>query len=157
MRRAIALLCLGGALALPAQALAFEEEVIVTEDPPADSRNAGCRTVDVARVGKSVLGFTVYKFHHVKRWCWDYPRVTRSTSSAYISNVDPNWDYKGVISATGGYYTWCCGVVTSGHQALRQGRVDNCPLFVLPCIRREYPWVKIWGRGDGTYTKQTGL
>jgi hypothetical protein len=159
MKRSIFLALLAAAFAFPAQAYAFEaEEVVLLEDPPAQSTIRGCRTVDVVRVGKTALGFVAYKFHHVKRWCWSFPHVTSASSSVYVSHVDPNYDYKGVISSSGGYYTWCCGTATSGHVSLRQGRFDNCPVILFSsCWRREYPWVRIWVRADGTYTYRTGL
>jgi hypothetical protein len=30
-------------------------------------------------------------------------------------------------------------------------------LLFSGCVRREYPWVRIWVRADGTYTYRTGL
>lgn len=158
MRRLIALSLLAGALVLPGQAQALEEDAVVTEDPPPHADLSGCRTVDAYRIGRTALGFVAYKFHHVKRWCWVYPRVTSFSSSVYVSNVDPNYDYRGLVSASGSFYTWCCGTTTSGHNSIRQGRFDNCPVILFSgCIRREYPWVRIWVRGDGTYTYRTGL
>jgi hypothetical protein len=158
MRRLITLSILAAALVVPASAQAVEEEVIEVVDPPSQSQLSGCRSVDVMRIGRTALGFVAYKFHHVKRWCWSFPRITSVSSSVYVSNVDPNYDYKGLVSASGGYYTWCCGTTTSGHNSIRQGRFDNCPVILFSsCIRREYPWVRIWVHADGRYTYRTGL
>jgi hypothetical protein len=117
---------------------------------------SGCRTVDVARVGKDIFGFVVYKFHQVKKWCWSYPRITSKDVWTYVSDVDPNMEYRGVVSAIGYYYTWCCSNGYSGHYSLRVGKFENCILW-FPCTRTEYPWVKIWARGDGSYKYDTGL
>ena len=34
----------------------------------AEASLSGCRSVDVARIGRSPLGIVVYKFHHVNGW-----------------------------------------------------------------------------------------
>ena len=117
---------------------------------------SGCRTVDVARVGRDIFGFVVYKFHVRKRWCWTYPRITSVAVSTYVSDVDPNMEYRGGVAAGGYYYTWCCVSSRSGHYSLRQGKVENCILW-FPCTRTEYPWVKVWVRGNGSYRYSTGL
>ena len=155
MRRLTALGLLAGALVLPSQAAAAEERTIEIRTQGTAAQAAGCRTVDVARIGRSALGFVVYKFHQVKRWCWSYPRITSVKTSTYVSDVDPNWDYKGIVSASGSFFRWCCGDARSGHRTLRQGRFDNCIPWI-GCIRREYPWVRISVRGNGTYSYTTG-
>jgi hypothetical protein len=158
VRRVIALTLLAGALSLPSQAWAEDQGVAeVSVESPADATlSAGCRTVDVARVGRDIFGFVVYKFHQVKRWCWTFPRITSRSVYTYVSDVDPNMEYRGVVAAYGNYYTWCCSTGSSGHLSYRQGKFDNC-IWWFPCTRREYPWVKIYAHADGTYTKATGL
>ncbi|HEX2045574.1 MAG TPA: hypothetical protein VHF23_08110 [Gaiellaceae bacterium] len=156
MRRLLAPVLVAGALVVPSQAAAAGEgRLQVRVTGAAAGVMAGCRGVDVARIGRSALGFVVYKFHVVKRWCWAFPRVTSVTTYAYASDIDPNWDYKGVIAANGYFYRWCCGDGRSGHYSFRQGKFENC-VFTLGCIRREYPWVKIWVRADGGYSYATG-
>ena len=156
MRRLIGLALVAGALVLPSQATAAGDPAIeIHAEGAAAQSAAGCRSVDVARIGRSALGFVVYKFHQVKRWCWSYPRVTSVRTSTYVSNVDPNWDYRGVIASRGFFYRWCCGDGRSGHYTFRQGRFDNCIPWI-GCIRREYPWVKIWVRANGTWSYDTG-
>lgn len=156
MRRLIATAFAAGALVLPSQAWAAETGVEeVTVDGSAAASLAGCRRVDVARVGRDLFGFVVYKFHVVKTWCWSYPRVTSASATTYVSHVDPNMEYQGVISASGNYYTWCCSNWRSGHTSYRQARFDNCILW-FPCTRREYPWVRINSHANGTFTYRTG-
>jgi hypothetical protein len=121
----------------------------------AATASSGCRAVDVARVGRSLLGFVVYKFWQRKNWCWSYPKVTSASSSAWVTDVDPNWYYGGVVSAWGEFYNWCCGVWNSGHRSFRQGAFQNCVLK-YGCIKSEYPWVLIRGHGDGGFTYDTG-
>jgi hypothetical protein len=157
MRRLLALALVAGALVLPSQAAAADERRLEVRVSGTVARAmAGCRGIDVARIGRSALGFVVYKFHVVKRWCWSFPRVTSVTTYAYASDIDPNWDYKGVIAANGYFYRWCCGVGRSGHYSVRQAKFENC-VFTLGCVRREYPWVKIRVHGDGGYRYTTGV
>jgi hypothetical protein len=116
----------------------------------------GCRRVDVARVKRSLLGLAVvYKFWHWKRWCWDYPRVWVTGMGSYVTNVDPNMDYRGVVGAWDDYDTWCCFSRTSGHLSFRQGRFDNCVLR-YGCVGTYYPWVRIHAHGNGSYHYRTG-
>ena len=168
MRRAIALALLAGALFAPGEARAVEPEPTSTE--PAEGEvtvtndeqdvqglsYGQCRTVDVARIGRDIFGLVVYKFHQRKRWCWDYPYITWKGVTTYVSDVDPNMEYRGVVAANGYFYTWCCSVSRSGHYSLRQGKFENCILW-FPCTRTEYPWVKIWVRANGTFRYATGL
>jgi hypothetical protein len=136
-------------LALVASAIFFPAQ--------ADASLSGCRTVDVARVGRSPLGFVVYKFHHVKRWCWRYPRITYKHSYTYVSNLDVHTiRYGGLTAATGYYYWWCCGSPSSGHFSFRQGRFSNC-FWKFGCWRVEHPWVRIWVHANGTYSARTGV
>jgi hypothetical protein len=155
MRRVVVLALMAGALVLPGQAGAADAGGQDARGVVATTSAAGCRTVDIPKVGYDIFGFVVYKFHQVKRWCWSYPRITSVRTSTYVSNVDPNWDYRGVIASRGFFYRSCCGDGRSGHYTFRQGRFDNCIPWI-GCIRREYPWVKIWVRGNGTWSYDTG-
>jgi hypothetical protein len=157
MKRFIVLGLVAGALLVPAEARAVEAEIEL--DVAADAGSSylkGCRTVDVAVVSRSILGFVVYKFHQVKKWCWDFPRITSRSVWTYVSHVDANMDYKGVVGALGYYYTWCCGSSSSGHYSFRQGKFENCIVWIS-CIRSEYPWVKIWTHSNGTWSYARGL
>jgi hypothetical protein len=156
MRRAIALALAAGALVLPSQAGAAPEGVVGEEGAFAAASATGCRSVDIPRVGRDFFGFVVYKFHQVKRWCWNRPRVTSVTVYTYVSDVDPNMDYAGIVASNSYFYNWCCRSGTSGHYSMRQGKFKNCVLW-FPCTRTEYPWVKIWAHGDGSYAWATGI
>ncbi len=177
MKGVLSVALLAGALLLPAHALADSVEVKIDGSVVAkaelktatdDNRvltgtsarslaaASGCRTVDVARVGRDIFGFVVYKFHQRKRWCWDYPEITSRYVSTYVTDVDPNMEYRGVVGANGYFYTWCCSNGRSGHYSFRQGKFENCVLW-FPCMRTEYPWVRIRSRGDGSYAYRTGL
>jgi hypothetical protein len=142
VRRLLLFALLAGMLSLPAEA---------------NASAAGCRTVDIAKTGRDITTlFVVYRFHQVKRWCWSYPRVTSASAYTYVSDVDPNMEYAGIVSIQGSFFTWCCGNGSSGHYSLRQAKFKNCILW-FPCSRTEYPWVKIWAHGDGSYRWATGL
>lgn len=116
---------------------------------------SGCQAVSVARVGRSLLGFVTYKFWQQKNWCWTYPRVTGALSQAWVTDVDPNYRFNGIISSWGDFYSWCCGVWNSGHQSFRQGAFQNC-ILTFGCVRTEYPWVIIRGHSDGGFSYDTG-
>jgi hypothetical protein len=156
MRRVVVLALMAGALVLPGQAGAADAGGQDARGVVATTSAAGCRTVDIPKVGYDIFGFVVYKFHQVKRWCWAFPRITSMSVYSYVSHVDPNMEYRGIIASSSFYYTWCCGSGKSGHYSLRQGKFDNCVLW-FPCTRTEYPWVKIWARGDGSYRWARGL
>lgn len=114
-----------------------------------------CRTVSVARVHRTFLGFVAFKFWQRKRWCWSYPRILSREVSTFITDVDPNYQYKGVVSSWGDWYTWCCGTVYSGQSSFRQARFTNCVLKI-GCVGEYYPWVRINSRADGSYVYTTG-
>ena len=116
---------------------------------------SGCKQVSVARVGKSFFGSVVYKYWQDKYFCWNYPKVTSVSVGTRVTNVDPFWFYRGTTGSQGWFYTWCCGNGQSGHYSFRQGSFENC-VTNLGCFGKEYPWVKIWARGDGSYTYTTG-
>jgi hypothetical protein len=158
MRTLIALAGAVAALGLPAQALADEGRAPVGVKVTGSAAHtlAGCREVDVYRYGEDIFGFEVYRFHQVKRWCWSYPRITSVAVSTYVSHVDPNMVYGGVVGATGRYYTWCCSNGRSGHYSFRQGKFQNCFIWIA-CTRTEYPWVKIWAHANGTFSWRTGV
>ncbi len=175
MKRLLALALVAGALGVPGAAAAAgggDVEVVVADAagsvelsrtdaglvarPLASTSRKGCRTVDVARVGRDIFGFVVYRFHQRKRWCWNFPRITWKRVTTYVSDVDPNMEYRGVVEKNGYFYRWCCGSSSSGHVSLRQAKFENCVLW-FPCTRTEYPWVRIRVRADGSWSAATGL
>lgn len=112
---------------------------------------SGCREVDVYRASTSFLfGAVVYRWHHTKRWCWSSGRVTGVWTSAFPTNVDPNWYYRGMANSAGYFYGG-----NTVHYSMRQARFENC-ILKFGCIGSEYPWVKIWANGDGSYRWETG-
>jgi hypothetical protein len=120
------------------------------------SLDSGCRGVDVARIGRSLFGFVTYKFWVHKDFCWSYPRVTGANAYTYLTEVDPNFVFRGVINSWGAFYSWCCGFANSGQTSLRQGHFENC-ILKYGCVRNEYPWVAIYAHGDGSWSYDTGL
>lgn len=116
---------------------------------------SGCKQVDWYESGHSSLfGSLVYRFHQVKYWCWVYPRITGVNVYTYVSNVDGNYQYRGVIASSGYYYTWS-GSASGGHYSFRQGKFDNC-ILKYGCISSSYPWVKIYVNGNGAWVGYDG-
>jgi len=118
---------------------------------------AGCKDIDAWRYSTSFLvGTVVYKFHQTVHFCWNTAnQLTVVNTGTYVSNVDPNWIYRGLTASSGYFFTWCCGQAQSGHYGLRQGHFDNC-ILKYGCVGSEYPWVKIWIHGDGSWSYDTG-
>jgi hypothetical protein len=114
-----------------------------------------CRTLSVARVHRTFLGFVAFKFWQRKRWCWSYPRILSREVTTYVTDVDPNYQYVGVVSSWGAWYIWCCATQYSGHSSFRQARFTNCVLKI-GCVGEYYPWVRINSRADGSYVYATG-
>jgi hypothetical protein len=159
MKRAFALVLLLGVLVAPTARAADTTDDVEVEVTGEESATAasGCKTVDVARTGWDIFHLdVVYRFHQRKSWCWRYPRITWKSVSVYVTDVDPNMEYRGVVNASGNFYTWCCSNAYSGHYSMRQAKFENCILW-FPCTRTEYPWVKIWVRANGTWKAATGL
>ncbi len=137
--------------------LLLDEEVVeepLTRYVSADS-SYSCRTVRIAKTHRTLLGFVAFRFWQRKHWCWDYPRILSVDVGTYVTDVDSNYQYKGIVSAWGNWYTWCCSTSSSGHVSYRQGRFDNC-VFKLGCVGTYYPWVKINAHADGSYTWTRG-
>ena len=116
-----------------------------------------CRTLHVAKVMRDSLmpWHVVLKFWMKKRWCWRNLRVFKVSVGTYVTDVDPNFQYEGVVSSWDDWYAWCCGRADSGHVSHRTGRFDNC-ILRIGCLGSKYPWVRIRARGDGSYTWRTG-
>ena len=112
---------------------------------------SGCREIDIYKESKSFLfGAVVYRWHHTKRWCWSNGRITTVVTSAYVTNVDPNWYYRGLAASASYFYSQ-----NTAHYSFRQARMENC-ILKFGCIGSEYPWVKIWAYGDGSYRWERG-
>ena len=153
------------------EAGSFESHCGGRGEPPAETASASlrlastqedcanvyyCRRVDVARVHRTLLGAVAFKFWHWKRWCYRYPRILSVNMGTYVTDVDPNFKYRGVVSAWSHYFVWCCGRLDSGHVSYRQGRFDNCILYI-GCVATYYPWVRIRVHANGSYGWNTGL
>jgi hypothetical protein len=119
----------------------------------------GCRQLDVFRRAKTFLGATFYKFHQVKRWCWEnvkgVKRIYDVNTSTRITDADPFAYYQGIVGSNGYYYERVKGYPRSGHFSFRQGRVDNCVLK-YGCVATTYPWVEMYSRSDGSARIRTG-
>lgn len=112
---------------------------------------SGCRDVDIYKEAKSFLfQAIVYRWHHTKRWCWSNGKITTVVTSAYPTNVDPNWYYRGIAASASYFYN-----SNTAHYSFRQARMENCVLK-FGCVGSEYPWVKIWAFGDGSYRWERG-
>ena len=106
-----------------------------------------CRSVNIARTHYTTLGFVAYKFHQTKYWCYNGSTVSNVNVNVYLSNVDPNYYYRGIVSQ------W--DVPRSGsHDSMRQGQFDNC-ILQYGCIGTSYPAVQIVANANGSYGYST--
>ena len=108
-----------------------------------------CKTVDVARVGYTTLGFLAWKFHQSKYFCYNGSTVSSISVNPYVSNMDPLFYYQGIVSQSD-YF----GSGNSSHTSMRQGRIDNC-ISTYGCIASFYPAVQINSFSNGSYTYST--
>jgi hypothetical protein len=115
---------------------------------------AGCRTIDFWAEQKSFLfKTTIYRFHHVKHWCWGGGIVYAERHS---------WTFDGsatacldkVYAPNSWFFTWWYGKANSGHFSEERAHVTNC-IFHVGDWKEYYPDVKIWSHADGTYTVST--
>ncbi|GAA3040385.1 hypothetical protein Aglo01_31280 [Actinokineospora globicatena] len=100
--------------------------------------------------GHSVLGSTVYVWHHRADWCADNVTVqsfhyrqgwaTELASTMYFRGVTANWN-----SPTPSGYA----------ESFMQAHIENC-IFKYGCINSNYPWVKIKTWANGHWYDEVG-
>lgn len=116
---------------------------------------ASCKSVDVSEPSYTLFHHTAYRFHHTIYFCYRYPRITVYHPGVYLSDVDSSYEWRGLVASHGYWYTWR-GDPRGGHFSFRQGHLENCISPWGPCIRDEYPWVRIWVNGNGAWSFDTG-
>jgi hypothetical protein len=116
-------------------------------------QGSGCKTVWAARIGRSVLGFTLWKYTQEKYFCWSYPKLTNVQTNAYPCCTDPTWHWVRQIGSSGWFFSWA-GSSQGGHYTFRQGRFEQTLAGKL--LDSAQPWVKIWVYGDGSWSYSTG-
>jgi hypothetical protein len=114
---------------------------------------SGCKTVWVSRIGKSILGFTIWKYTQEKYFCWSSPRVTSVQTNAYPCCTDPTWHWIGQIGSATWFFSWA-GDSKGGHYTFRQGRFEQT--FAGKRLDSAQPWTKIWVYGDGSWAYSSG-
>ena len=100
--------------------------------------------VDVPLTAYTLLGFVAYRFHQVKSWVYDGNTVSDVNVYVYLSDVDPNFVYRGIVNSTDNWgpgHTW--------HYSFRQAHVENC-IVKYGCIGSTYPYIWIRAMNDGT-------
>lgn len=115
--------------------------------------SSGCKTVWVTRIGRSILGFVVWKYTQEKYFCWSYPRVTSVQTNAYPCCTDLTWHWVGQIGSAGWFFTWA-GDSKGAHYTFRQGRFEQTIAGKL--IDSDEPWTKIWVYGNGNWAYDSG-
>lgn len=113
---------------------------------------SGCKQVDVYAIAKSaIFRTTIYKFHHVKHWCWH---------NGIVYDERHDWSFQGsatacldtVYPASAYFFTWKWGKSQSGHFSEERAHVTNC-VFKVGSWKEMYPDVQIRAHADGSYTQ----
>lgn len=117
------------------------------------STSSGCLKVTVHNVVHTLLGFVAYKFHTWTDWCWSRGSrtITWQTNDWYLSDVDSQEYWRGIVQTDRHYYSWVSGYGTSGFYHYRMGQFDNCVLK-YGCIGTTYPANTLRSHSDGTWT-----
>lgn len=102
-------------------------------EPSEEGMLLGCATVYRSRNGFTLLGFLAWTFNMSKYFCYNGSSVYNINVSTYVSNMDPNFYYRGIVSSAD--YP-----ITNGHHSLRQGHIENC-IFQYGCIGSYYPGI----------------
>lgn len=108
-----------------------------------------CKTVDIQKTVYTLLGFVAYRFHQRKYWCYNGSTVSNVNIGVYLSDVDPNFYYKGIVNQ------WdILGQNSTFHDSMRQAQVDNC-IVKYGCIGSSYPAIQIITYANGQYSYST--
>ena len=120
-------------------------------DQPSSVRCHNLRFWKTARDSISPFHPIVWRFHHHKHWCREYPRILPESLSidSFFSNIDPNFQVAWDDHGSSYWYRWR-GSDTGGHYSRRQGRIDNC-ILRWGCIGSHYPQIQIWVNGNGAF------
>ena len=111
---------------------------------------SGCKQVDVYAIARSaIFRTTIYRFHHIKHWCW---------RQGIVYDERHSWSFDGsstacldqVYPANSWYFTWKWGKAQSGHFSEERAHVTNC-VFRIGSWKEMYPDVKIQAHADGSY------
>jgi hypothetical protein len=124
---------------------------MATRDPDTGvTYPSGCKQVDISAIAKSaIFRSTVYKFHHVKHWCWH---------SGIVYDERHSWSLQGsstacldtVYPANSWFFTWRWGKGQSGHFSEERAHITNC-VFKIGSWKEMYPDVQIRAHADGSY------
>lgn len=133
------------------RAYTLGKETIVAAEPV---KYAGaCNGYDVYKQQNTLLGFTAFRFHQWRNWCWDtytHQMWSAGDRGSYPSNVN---------SAMVFNYWWVNQDYWTSypyqHVYNTQGQFQNCVLK-YGCIGTYYPWIKSWADGWGSWTYQKG-
>lgn len=124
------------------------------------STASGCRKVTVHNWAGTLLGFTAYRTHTWLDWCWtrSTQTVTVNGKSWYLSDIDPQFNWKGVVSEPDWSYYYDFGPddghPRSGYFYNWMGHFESCVIKIAIC-QQTYPANVIRGHYDGTWSWET--
>ena len=120
------------------------------------SSTSGCRKVTVSNRAHTLLGFTAFRYNTWTRWCWNgyKHKVTQPTNGWRITDVDPEYIWRGQVNSDLHWYAFRSGWPHSGWYHYRQGHFENCVLHV-GCVGNIYPENTLRVHSNGTWTWST--
>lgn len=116
----------------------------VSKDIQVRMQESGCKTLDAYRAAYSLLGFTLFRFHQHKYFCYGNGQVTNVSVSAYVSHMDWVAVYNGVVSSWDHHHG-------SSHDSMRQGQIQLCVVGDIGCYATYHPAVQIIVYSSGNY------
>ncbi|MFD5570487.1 hypothetical protein [Streptomyces cadmiisoli] len=129
------------------------DEVTLPADPDDAARSSmgiqstAWKWVEVTYTRKSLLGFTLYKYHHKVNFQYNGSRVTAwGSRSDWFTNEDD------VFVRGARIENWKTGVPASSARSHMKRHVQLCAAGSIGCYANLYPWVTTKVKGNGTYT-----
>ena len=101
--------------------------------------------VDVWFAKTSILGNTIYRWHHKVVYCRNGAKVTDWQSRSDYLTDQQNGVYMRDLKANYAY-----GLGTNNAVSFRQREIEYC-ILKIGCYENHYPWSQITIHGDGNY------
>jgi hypothetical protein len=114
---------------------------------------SACASFDVNKRNTTLLGFTAFRFHQWRNWCWD-------TGTHRMSGAGSRGSYASSVNSTYYYDGWWVNQdywmsYPYQHAYQTQGQFRNC-VVKYGCIGTYYPWIKSVVDGWGSWWHSKG-
>ncbi len=118
---------------------------------------SGCREISGKITGYNVLGDKIWSFKMTADWCWSSGRITYKHSDYDVSTPGQWWrclDNSDCLVSTSS-----SSGTSSPWIRYRQAGYGQCfpSAFGGGCYHKNYPWLKFYMYGNGSYTIKHGV